>query len=77
MKTRRGRPRVLVVDDQARTADALARLLGSEIDLVETGPRLHARSWREAAPALEDRRPLDAVVLDVRFELPDEELLPD
>ena len=39
--------------------------------------RPYARSWKEAAPLLDARRPLDAVVLDVRFDLPDEELLPD
>ncbi len=82
MTSRRGRPRVLVIDDQARTAAAIARLAGSEVDLVESsgadgGRRRFARSWREAEPHLSERRPLDAVVLDVRFDLPDEELLPD
>jgi DNA-binding NtrC family response regulator len=81
VKTRRGKPRILVVDDQSRTAEALQRHLGSEIELVPVragdGSRWHARSWREAEPLLEERRPLDAVVLDVRFDLPDEQLLPD
>ena len=83
MKTRRGKPRVLVIDDQSRTAEALQRLLGSEIDLVPVkagdAASRHARSWREAEPLLRPagKSPLDAVVLDVRFDLPDEELLPD
>jgi len=81
MKPRRGRPRVLVIDDQSRTVEALGRLLASEAELVPVrsgdGSRPHARSWREAEPLLDERRPLDAVVLDVRFDLPDEELLPD
>src|SRR5262245_11904847 len=71
MKPRRGKARVLVIDDQPRTAEALMRLLVSEAELVSTG------SWREAEPLLDPRKPLDAVVLDVRFELADEELLPD
>ncbi len=82
MKPRRGRPRILVIDDQPRTAEALGRLLAAEVELVTgrsgAGSRPHARSWREAEPLLDDERhPLDAVVLDVRFDLPDEELLPD
>ena len=71
MKPRRGKARVLVIDDQPRTAEALKRLLVSEVDLVS------ARFWREAEPLLDPRKPLDAVVLDVRFEVADEELLPD
>jgi DNA-binding NtrC family response regulator len=77
--TPRRRPRVLVVDDQPRVAE-LVRRLAPELELIEvrdaSGSRPHARSWREAAPLLE-RRPPDAVVLDVRFDLPDEDLLPD
>src|SRR5262249_32122125 len=75
-------PQVLVIDDQARTAEVLARQ-APEIELVEvTGAdgksRSHARSWREAEPFLGGRRrPPDAVVLDLRFDLSDEELLPD
>ena len=82
MKPRRGRPRILVIDDQSRTAEALGRLLAAEVELVHVrsgaASRPHARSWREAEPLLDDERhPLDAVVLDVRFDLPDEDLLPD
>lgn len=82
MKPRRGRPRILVIDDQSRTAEALGRLLATEVELVPVrsgaASRLHARTWREAEPPLDDgRHPLDAVVLDVRFDLPDEDLLPD
>src|SRR5262249_52064600 len=75
-------PQVLVIDDQARTAEVLARQ-APEIELVEvTGAdrktRSHARSWREAEPFLSGRRrPPDAVVLDLRFDLPDDELVPD
>jgi DNA-binding NtrC family response regulator len=71
MKPRRGKARVLVIDDQPRTAEALRRLLVSEAELVSAG------SWREAEPLLDPKKPLDAVVLDVRFEVADEELLPD
>ncbi len=76
---RRG-ARVLVVDDQPRTAEILASL-APELELLPVRapgePRFHARSWREAAPLLEGRRAPDVVVLDLRFELSDEELLPD
>jgi len=84
-----GRPhrsarRVLVIDDQPRTADALSRL-APDLALVEwpggaggEDPRRHARSWKEAESLLEGRRRLpDAVVLDLRFDISDEELLPD
>ena len=84
--TRSGRIRVLVVDDQARTADALERRADGAIDLVSAGgeeegrpgPRRHATCWREARPFVssERRRP-DAVVLDLRFDVRDEDLLPD
>jgi len=79
------RIRVLVVDDQPRTADALARR-DAGIELVpvggeaqeRAGPNRHARSWREARPWIAQARMRpDAVVLDLRFDLPDEELLPD
>jgi DNA-binding NtrC family response regulator len=76
----RARPRVLVIDDQPRTAELLAREAPElEIQTVRSGgeARAHARSWREAAPILEGRRSPDVVVLDLRFDLPDEELLPD
>ncbi len=78
----RKRARVLVIDDQPRTAELLARVAPElEIQTVRSRgggeARLHARSWREAAPLLEGRRPPDVVVLDLRFDLPDEELLPD
>jgi DNA-binding NtrC family response regulator len=71
----------LVIDDQPRLAEALARL-SPETELLrvrgEEGGRPHARSWREAEPLLvAGRRGPDAVVLDIRFDLPDEELLPD
>src|SRR4030095_7307016 len=81
MKPRRGRPRILVIDDQSRTAEALGRLLVSEVEFVAVrsggDSPSHARSWREAEPLLDGARPLDAVVLDVRFDLPDEDLLAD
>jgi DNA-binding NtrC family response regulator len=77
MTTRRGAaPRVLVVDDQPRTAEALARF-APELELAAVGEARHARSWKETAPLLEGRRAPDAVVLDVRFDIADEELLPD
>ena len=83
-----GRIRVLVIDDQARTADAIARRAtdaGVELVSVSAGDgapsgdqRRHARCWREArtwiTPA---RRRPDAVVLDVRFDVADEDLLPE
>ncbi len=78
----RGRPRVLVIDDQPRTAELLARE-APELDIltIRTGSggetRLHASSWREASPILDGRRPPDVVVLDLRFDVPDEALLPD
>jgi DNA-binding NtrC family response regulator len=74
---------VLVIDDQPRTAEILARQAPElEILMIRTRPavgeaRAHARSWREAAPLLKGRRPPDVVVLDLRFDVPDEELLPD
>ena len=74
-------PRVLVIDDQPRLAEALARL-APDIELLRVsgsseGPR-HARNWREAEPLLlAGRRGPDAIVLDIRFDLPDEELLPE
>ncbi|HEY2798352.1 MAG TPA: sigma 54-interacting transcriptional regulator, partial [Thermoanaerobaculia bacterium] len=75
---------MLVIDDQPRTAEVLARL-APEFEILKTRPRTpssgearaHARSWREAAPFLEGRRPPDVVVLDLRFDVPDEDLLPD
>lgn len=79
MTTRRSAPRVLVVDDQPKTADLLARR-APDLSLLGVSPsgKRHARSWREAAPFLtRGARPPDAVVLDLRFEVPDEELLPD
>ena len=72
--------RVLVIDDQPRVAELLLRQ-APELDLIEVreggGARPFARSWSEAAPLLEGRRAPEVVVLDVRFDLPDEELLPD
>ncbi|MEP6994404.1 MAG: sigma 54-interacting transcriptional regulator [Acidobacteriota bacterium] len=79
---RRRLPRVLVIDDQSRTAEFLARS-PDEFELLDVGVasdarRFHARSWREAEGFLTDaRRRPDAVVLDLRFDISDEELLPD
>jgi DNA-binding NtrC family response regulator len=69
--------RILVLDDQPKTADLLARLL-PDVVLLDVDGRKHAASWREAEPffASKSRVP-DAVVLDLRFEIPDEDLLPD
>lgn len=72
--------RVLVIDDQPRTAELLSRLAPElEILAVRSGGELrsHARSWREAEPFLGGRRAPDVIVLDLRFDRPDEELLPD
>ena len=70
--------RVLVVDDQPKTADFLRR---HAPDLVLVGPspeKAWAGSWPEAEAALERAGRLpDLVVLDLRFDIPDEELLPD
>lgn len=75
--TARG-PRVLVVDDQPKTADFLRR---HAPDLVLLGPsaeKAWAGSWPEAEAALARAGKLpDLVVLDLRFDIPDEELLPD
>ncbi len=70
--------RLLVVDDQPKTAELLARLAPSLRLLPAGSGRSHARSWREAAPffARAGRLP-DLVVLDLRFEIPDDELLPE
>ena len=75
-------PRVLVIDDQSRTAELLARNADAfeivEVQRPGERPRQHARSWGEAEAFLSDGRPrLDAVVLDLRFDIADEELLPD
>ena len=70
-------PAVLVVDDQPRTAALLDRLL-TDARVVEVAPgRLHAASWSEAEPIVSSGRGVDLVVLDLHFDLPDEELLPD
>ncbi|HEX7615088.1 MAG TPA: response regulator, partial [Thermoanaerobaculia bacterium] len=75
--TARG-PRVLVVDDQPKTADFLRR---HAPDLVLLGPsaeKAWAGSWLETEAALARAGKLpDLVVLDLRFDIPDEELLPD
>jgi DNA-binding NtrC family response regulator len=75
--TSRG-PRVLVVDDQPKTADLLRR---HAPDLVLLGPsaeKTWAGSWPEAEAALARAGRLpDLVVLDLRFDIPDEDLLPD
>jgi DNA-binding NtrC family response regulator len=70
--------RLLVIDDQPRTADLLKRLAPDLILLApdESG-RGHARSWDEAEQSLGKSRPPDLVILDLRFEIPDADLLPD
>ena len=76
-------PRILVIDDQPRAAEVLARrapdLAFLEVADPATGAsRRHARSFREAEPLLANpRRSPDLVVLDVKFDVPDEDLLPD
>ena len=74
----KGGPRLLVVDDQPRTAELFRKFAP---DLVLSGPsegRPFAASWTEAEAALaRNGRLPDAVVLDLRFEIADEELLPD
>src|SRR6185436_12225545 len=70
-------PRVLVIDDQPRAAELLARL-APDLTLLEVANRPHARSFAEAEAALSGSRRLpDVVVLDLRFDVPDEDLLPD
>ncbi len=75
--TARG-PRVLVVDDQPKTAEFLRR---HAPDLVLLGPsaeKTWAGSWPEAEAALARAgRIPDLVVLDLRFDISDEDLLPD
>jgi len=70
--------RVLVVDDQPKTAEFIRR---HAPDLVLLGPSAEkswAGSWPEAEAALARAGKLpDLVVLDLRFDVPDEELLPD
>ncbi|HEU5248473.1 MAG TPA: sigma 54-interacting transcriptional regulator [Thermoanaerobaculia bacterium] len=77
------RPRILVIDDQPRAADVLARR-APDLGFIEVSDpasgatRRHARSFREAEPFFANSRRLpDLVVLDVRFDLADEDLLPD
>jgi len=75
-------PRVLVIDDRPRVAELLGRLATDldfqEVRGAEGKVRRNACSWGEAEPFFEGtRRPPDAVVLDLRFDLPDEELLPE
>ncbi len=73
----KGGTRLLVVDDQPRTAELFRRLAP---DLALAGPsdgKPFASSWAEAEAALgRGARLPDAVVLDLGFEIPDEELLP-
>ena len=80
MRPGRRADRVLVIDDQPRVAELLAQR-APDLELAEvregSSSRSFARSWREAGRLLEGRRAPDAVVLDLRFDLPDEELLPD
>lgn len=71
--------RVLVVDDQPKTSELLSRL-APELTLLPAGdpPRPYARSWREAEPILSRAaKSPEIVVLDLRFDVADEELLPD
>ena len=74
----KGEPRLLVVDDQPRTAELFRKFAP---DLTLAGPsdgKTFAASWSEAEAALgRGGRLPDAVVLDLRFEIADEELLPD
>jgi DNA-binding NtrC family response regulator len=75
---------VLVIDDQPRNAELLARR-APDLELLTVAPaggdgdaRRHARTWREAERVLaRTKAGPSAVVLDVKFELPDEDLLPD
>src|SRR5512135_3397770 len=70
---------VLVVDDQPRTAELLARKAPELVLLApgEDGAR-HARTWGDVERALaRPRSDPDAVVLDLRFEPPEEDHLPD
>jgi len=74
----KGGLRLLVVDDQPRTAELFRKFAP---DLALSGPfeaKPYAASWAEAEAALSrgGRLP-DVVVLDLRFEIPDEKLLPD
>jgi len=74
----KGGLRLLVVDDQPRTAELFRKFAP---DLVLAGPsesKAFAASWAEAETALaRGGRLPDAVVLDLRFEIADEDLLPD
>lgn len=70
-------PRVLVVDDQPRSSAAIARLVPDATLVVSERGAAHAASWREAEPLLAKGGGPDIVVLDLAFELPDEDLLPD
>ncbi|HKC23754.1 MAG TPA: hypothetical protein VKF32_03380, partial [Thermoanaerobaculia bacterium] len=63
---------VLVVDDQPRTAELLARRAPDLVLLAPDGDRRHARTWPEVERLLGRARPPDAVVLDLRFDLADE-----
>jgi len=71
-------PRLLVVDDQPRTAELFRRYAPDVALLGPSEAKAYAASWAEAEAALSrgSRLP-DAVVLDLRFEIADEELLPD
>jgi DNA-binding NtrC family response regulator len=75
--------RVLVIDDQPRAAEVLARL-APELTFLEVPdgasgrPRRHARTFREAEALFAgSRKPPDLVVLDLKFDVADEDLLPD
>jgi DNA-binding NtrC family response regulator len=75
--TARG-PRVLVVDDQPKTADFLRRHAPDLVLLGPTPEKAWAGSWAETELALARAGKLpELVVLDLRFDIPDEELLPD
>jgi DNA-binding NtrC family response regulator len=75
--TARG-PRVLVIDDQPKTADFLRRHAPELVLLGPSAEKAWAGSWGEAEAALARGGKIpDLVVLDLRFDIADEELLPD
>ncbi|HEV8267623.1 MAG TPA: sigma 54-interacting transcriptional regulator, partial [Thermoanaerobaculia bacterium] len=74
---RKREPRVLVVDDQPKTAQLLARLAPDLTLLPSASGKPFAASWSDAEPVLSRGKSADLVVLDLKFEIPDEELLPD
>jgi len=72
---------ILVIDDEPRVAETLRRLAPEwkvvDVEDPDSGRKIaHARSWDAAERILKRRLELDAVVLDLRFEIADERLLP-